>query len=84
MSSLSSLLFILTAEAQETGSVSSIESEQLEFSKFDIKRVLQHGEPLVGSSGAEYELPDEDLAGKCDTLIVDIMNYFYQKLIKKY
>ncbi|XP_031555940.1 TATA-binding protein-associated factor 172-like [Actinia tenebrosa] len=51
------------AEAQDSSSVSSMESEQLEFSKFDIKRVLQHGEPLVGSSGAEYELPDEDLAG---------------------
>ena len=39
------------------------ESELLEFSKFDINRVLKHGERLVGSSGAEYDLPDEDLIG---------------------
>ncbi|KAM7432717.1 btaf1 RNA polymerase II [Porites harrisoni] len=39
------------------------ESELLEFSKFDINRVLKHGERLVGSSGAEYDLPDEDLLG---------------------
>ena len=39
----------------------------LEFSKFDINRVLQHGEPLVGSSGAQYDLPDEELSGEVDT-----------------
>lgn len=42
----------------------TVESELLEFSKFDINRVLKHGERLVGSSGAEYDLPDEDLIGK--------------------
>ena len=47
---------------EETGS-STVESELLEFSKFDINRVLKHGERLVGSSGAEYDLPDEDLTG---------------------
>lgn len=41
----------------------SVESDLLEFSKFDINRVLKHGERLVGSSGAEYDLPDEDLIG---------------------
>ena len=40
------------------------ESELLEFSKFDINRVLKHGERLVGSSGAEYDLPDEELVGE--------------------
>ncbi|XP_068672856.1 TATA-binding protein-associated factor 172-like [Montipora foliosa] len=47
---------------EETGS-NTVESELLEFSKFDINRVLKHGERLVGSSGAEYDLPDEDLTG---------------------
>lgn len=41
----------------------TVENELLEFSKFDINRVLKHGERLVGSSGAEYDLPDEDLVG---------------------
>ena len=41
----------------------AVESELLEFSKFDINRVLKHGERLVGSSGAEYDLPDEDFIG---------------------
>lgn len=43
----------------------TVENELLEFSKFDINRVLKHGERLVGSSGAEYDLPDDDLAGEC-------------------
>lgn len=43
----------------------TVESELLEFSKFDINRVLKHGERLVGSSGAEYDLPDEELIGEC-------------------
>ena len=43
----------------------TVENELLEFSKFDINRVLKHGERLVGSSGAEYDLPDDDLVGKC-------------------
>ena len=43
----------------------TVESEPLEFSKFDINRVLKHGERLVGSSGTEYDLPDEDLVGEC-------------------
>ncbi|KAL9957258.1 hypothetical protein ACROYT_G038872 [Oculina patagonica] len=41
----------------------TVENELLEFSKFDINRVLKHGEHLVGSSGAEYDLPDEELIG---------------------
>ena len=43
----------------------TVENELLEFSKFDINRVLKHGERLVGSSGAEYDLPDDDLVGEC-------------------
>lgn len=43
----------------------TVENELLEFSKFDINRVLKHGERLVGSSGAEYDLPDEELIGEC-------------------
>lgn len=42
----------------------AVTNELLEFSKFDINRVLKHGERLVGSSGAEYDLPEEDLIGK--------------------
>ncbi|XP_067042900.1 TATA-binding protein-associated factor 172-like [Acropora muricata] len=48
---------------KEEAMVNIAESELLEFSKFDINRVLKHGERLVGSSGAEYDLPDEDLTG---------------------
>ena len=59
--------FILLEEPQEgdkeEAMVNIAESELLEFSKFDINRVLKHGERLVGSSGAEYDLPDEDLTG---------------------
>ncbi|XP_048575409.1 TATA-binding protein-associated factor 172 isoform X2 [Nematostella vectensis] len=51
------------AEPQDGSSLCGSEPEQLEFGKFDIKRVLQHGEPLVGSSGAEYDMPDDELAG---------------------
>jgi len=47
----------------------TVESELLEFSKFDINRVLKHGERLVGSSGAEYDLPDEDFVGECIKLL---------------
>ena len=39
------------------------EGSLLEFSKFDINRVMKHGERLVGSSGAEYDLPDDELSG---------------------
>ena len=60
--------FILVAEPVESNKLEAsgekVESELLEFSKFDINRVLKHGERLVGSSGAEYDLPDEDLIGR--------------------
>lgn len=57
-------LIALAAEPVEKDKVEETsESELLEFSKFDINRVLKHGERLVGSSGAEYDLPDEDLLG---------------------
>ena len=58
---------VLLAEPSESNKLEAgeetVESELLEFSKFDINRVLKHGERLVGSSGAEYDLPDEDLIG---------------------
>ena len=57
-------LIALAGEPVEKDKVEETsESELLEFSKFDINRVLKHGERLVGSSGAEYDLPDEDLLG---------------------
>ena len=57
-------LIALAAEPVKKDKVEETsESELLEFSKFDINRVLKHGERLVGSSGAEYDLPDEDLLG---------------------
>ena len=49
------------------------ESDLLEFSKFDINRVLKHGERLVGSSGAEYDLPDEDLIGEFSKVIKHVI-----------
>ena len=62
-------IFFLQVEPSESSqtvvSWETVESELLEFSKFDINRVLKHGERLVGSSGAEYDLPDEDLVGEC-------------------
>ena len=51
----------------------TVESELLEFAKFDINRVLKHGERLVGSSGAEYDLPDEDLIGENFNFIQNII-----------
>ena len=62
------LVFLLVEPSESSKTVVSgetVESELLEFSKFDINRVLRHGERLVGSSGAEYDLPDEDLVGEC-------------------
>ena len=56
----------LSESSKTVVSGESFESELLEFSKFDINRVLKHGERLVGSSGAEYDLPDEDLVGECN------------------
>ena len=34
------------------------------FDKFDITHVLKHGEALLGSSGQEYDVFDEELLGK--------------------
>lgn len=60
-------IVVLLEEPVESSKVGAsgetAESDLLEFSKFDINRVLKHGERLVGSSGAEYDLPDEDLIG---------------------
>ena len=67
---------------EETGS-NNVESELLEFSKFDINRVLKHGERLVGSSGAEYDLPDEDLTGIPPNFFLLIMHRNIKWLLKK-
>jgi hypothetical protein len=34
------------------------------FDQFDITHVLKHGEALLGSSGQEYDVFDEELLGK--------------------
>ena len=34
------------------------------FEKFDITHVLKHGEALLGSSGQEYDVFDEELLGE--------------------
>ena len=61
---MSLFLITLVVEPVEKDKIQETsESDLLEFSKFDINRVLKHGERLVGSSGAEYDLPDEDLIG---------------------
>ena len=66
---LFSIMIVLLVEPSESNNTEANreteESELLEFSKFDINRVLKHGERLVGSSGAEYDLPDEELVGEC-------------------
>ena len=45
----------------------SLEKKQdmLLFEKFDITHVLKHGEALLGSSGQEYDVIDEELLGMC-------------------
>ena len=61
---MSSLLLVELGENSKVeANDETVESDLLEFSKFDINRVLKHGERLVGSSGAEYDLPDDDLIG---------------------
>ena len=47
---------VLSAKAQR-------EASRLEFSKFDVSRVLNHGASLLGSAGSEYELEVD--VGKC-------------------
>lgn len=41
-----------------------VESEFLEFFKFDINRVLKYGERFVGFLGVEYDFFDEDFVGE--------------------
>ena len=37
---------------------------RLQFSQFDIVKVLEHGEPLLGSAGDEFTEEDPALEGK--------------------
>ena len=38
-------------------------SDKLEFSRFDITRVLQKGSALLGSAGTEFDMDENELAG---------------------
>ena len=52
--------------AESTSSEKCLEKKHdvLMFDKFDIIHVLKHGEALLGSSGQEYDVFDEELLGK--------------------
>ena len=60
------LNLIFTAEKDSSLSESCTEKKQdmLMFEKFDITHVLKHGEALLGSSGQEYDVFDEELLGE--------------------
>lgn len=62
------LNLISTAEKESMSSESCTEKKQdmLMFEKFDITHVLKHGEALLGSSGQEYDVFDEELLGEND------------------
>ena len=58
---INDIFFLLWLVEDADEMENSSEDNKLEFSKFDIRRVLQHGEPLVGSSGEEYDVLDEEI-----------------------
>lgn len=43
----------------EYSSDDSISADRLSFSRFDISRLLKHGASLLGSAGAEFEVPED-------------------------
>lgn len=49
------------AEDEDGSSCSSISPGQLEFSQFDICKVLTQGASLLASEGAEYDAPTDNL-----------------------
>ena len=62
-----SQIFIFLCFLAETSSLERCSEKKhdiLMFEKFDIIHVLKHGEALLGSSGQEYDVFDEELLGK--------------------
>lgn len=46
-------------EPSESSMEDSSTTDRLNFDRFDICRLLQHGASLLGSAGAEFEVQDE-------------------------
>ena len=64
------MFFFSSAEKKaDTNAVDSSKNDALMFDKFDITHVLKHGEALLGSSGQEYDVFDEELLGRNYTII---------------
>ena len=59
------MFFFSSAEKEaDINAVDSSKKDALMFDKFDITHVLKHGEALLGSSGQEYDVFDEELLGR--------------------
>jgi TATA-binding protein-associated factor len=52
-------IFKLHLEPTESSMEDSSTTDRLNFDRFDICRLLQHGASLLGSAGAEFEVQDE-------------------------
>lgn len=53
------IFFKLCLEPTESSMEDSSTTDRLNFDRFDICRLLQHGASLLGSAGAEFEVQDE-------------------------
>lgn len=60
----------------------SNKKDALMFDQFDITHVLKHGEALLGSSGQEYDVFDEELLGKDHDTVVNILGKCSHFLLK--